>query len=149
MGCLLVFVYDLFWLGLICLFLLIKAYCLPKVKVSYLFWSVRECESERMKSFSRVWLFEAPWTVCLPQVARQAPPSMGFSRQEYWSGSPFPSPRDLPDPGMEPTAGRLSHTAGRLSHTPGRLFTIWATREPTRAFPVHGVAKNQTQPLLI
>ena len=37
-----------------------------------------------------------PWT-----VARQAPLSMGFSRQEYWSGLPFPSPGDLPDPGIE------------------------------------------------
>ena len=38
-----------------------------------------------------------PWT-----VAHQAPPSMGFSRQEYWSGVPFPSPGDLPNPGIEP-----------------------------------------------
>ena len=38
-----------------------------------------------------------PWT-----VARQAPLSMGFPRQEYWSGLPFPSPGDLPDPGFEP-----------------------------------------------
>ena len=38
-----------------------------------------------------------PWT-----VAHQAPPSMGFSRQEYWSGLPFPSPGDLPNPGIEP-----------------------------------------------
>ena len=38
-----------------------------------------------------------PWT-----VAYQAPPSMGFSRQEYWSGLPFPSPGDLPDPGIKP-----------------------------------------------
>ena len=37
-----------------------------------------------------------PWT-----LAHQAPPSMGFSRQEYWSGLPFPSPGDLPDPGIE------------------------------------------------
>ena len=35
-------------------------------------------------------------------VAYQAPPSMGFSRQEYWSGLPFPSPGDLPDPGIKP-----------------------------------------------
>ena len=42
-------------------------------------------------------LFVAPWTtVC------QAPLSMGFSRQEYWSGLPFPPPRDLPDPGIKP-----------------------------------------------
>ena len=40
-----------------------------------------------------------PWT-----VAHQAPLTMGFSRQEYWSGVPFPSPRDLPDPGIEPVA---------------------------------------------
>ena len=39
----------------------------------------------------------APWT-----VAHQASPSMGFSRQEYWSGLPFPSPGDLPHPGIEP-----------------------------------------------
>ena len=49
-----------------------------------------------MKSLSCVRLFATPWT-----VAHQAPPSMGFSRQEYWSGSPFPSPGDLPDPGIE------------------------------------------------
>ena len=40
-----------------------------------------------------------PWT-----VAHQAPLSMGFSRQEYWSGLPFPSPGDLPNPGMEPVS---------------------------------------------
>ena len=51
----------------------------------------------KVKSPSRVRLFATPWT-----VAYQAPPSMGFSRQEYWSGLPFPSPRDLPDPGIEP-----------------------------------------------
>ena len=50
-----------------------------------------------MKSLSRVRLFVTPWT-----VAYQAPLSMGFSRQEYWSGLPFPSPGDLPDPGIEP-----------------------------------------------
>ena len=46
---------------------------------------------------SHVQLFATPWT-----VARQAPPSMEFSRQEYWSGLPFPSPGDFPDPGIEP-----------------------------------------------
>ena len=48
---------------------------------------------------SRVRLFVTPWT-----VARQAPPSMGFSRQEYWIGLPFPPPGDLPDPGIEPAS---------------------------------------------
>ena len=51
----------------------------------------------KVKSLNRVRLFATPWT-----VAYQAPPSMGFSRQEYWSGLPFPSPGDLPDPGIEP-----------------------------------------------
>ena len=50
----------------------------------------------KVKSFSRVRLFVTPWT-----VAYQAPPPMGFSRQEYWSGLPFPSPRHLPHPGIE------------------------------------------------
>ena len=50
-----------------------------------------------MKLLSRVRLFVTPWT-----VAYQAPPSLGFSRQECWSGLPFPSPGDLPDPGIEP-----------------------------------------------
>ena len=45
---------------------------------------------------SRVWLFVIPWT-----VAHQAPPSVGFSRQENWSGLPFPTPGDLPNPGIE------------------------------------------------
>ena len=48
----------------------------------------------KVKSLSRVRLFTTPWT-----VAYQSPPSMRFSRQEYWSGLPFPSPGDLPKPG--------------------------------------------------
>ena len=50
----------------------------------------------KVKSLSRVQLFATPCT-----VAYQAPPSMEFSRQVYWSGLPFPSPGDLPDPGIE------------------------------------------------
>ena len=51
----------------------------------------------KVKSLSRIRLFAIPWT-----VAYQAPPSMGFSRQEYWSVLPFSSPGDLPDSGIEP-----------------------------------------------
>ena len=51
----------------------------------------------KVKSLSRVRLFATPWT-----VAHQVPPSIGFSRQEYWSGLPFPSPGDLLDPGIKP-----------------------------------------------
>ena len=46
-------------------------------------------------------------TLCDPTDSSQAPPSMGFSRQEYWSGVPFPSPGDLPDPGIEPGSPAL------------------------------------------
>ena len=59
-----------------------------------------------MKSLSRVQLFATPWV-----VAYQTPPSMGFSRQEYWSGLPFPSPGDLPDPGIEPRSPELEADA--------------------------------------
>ena len=52
---------------------------------------------------SRVQLFATPWT-----IAYQAPLSMGFSRQEYWSGLPFPSPGDLPDPGIKPASPALA-----------------------------------------
>ena len=50
-----------------------------------------------------------PWT-----VAHQAPLSMGFSRQEYWSGVPFPSPEDLPDPGIEPKSPVLQADEGLM-----------------------------------
>ena len=53
--------------------------------------------------------FAAPWT-----VAHQAPLSMRFSRQEHWSGLPFPSPGDLPDPGMEPEFPASPALAGRF-----------------------------------
>ena len=53
-----------------------------------------------------------PWT-----VAHQAPLSMGFPRQEYWSGLPFPPPGDLSNPGMEPTSLASPVLAGRLFTT--------------------------------
>ena len=71
-------------------------------------------KSWKWKGSHSVWLFETPWT-----VAYQAPLSMGFSRQEYWSGLPFPSPGDLPNPGIETKSPALQANA----------FTIWVTRE--------------------
>ena len=65
-------------------------------------------------SLSRVRLFATPWT-----VAHQAPPSMGFSRQEYWSGLPFPPPGDLPDPGIELRSPALQADA-LTSEPPGK-----------------------------
>ena len=66
-----------------------------------------------MEVLSRVRLSVTPWT-----VAYQAPPSMEFSRQEYWSGLPFPSPEDLPNSGTEP--GPLALQADALLSEPPR-----------------------------
>ena len=57
---------------------------------------------KKVKSLSPVHIFVTPWT-----VAYQVPSSMEFSRQEYWSGVPFPSPQDLSDPGIEPRSPAL------------------------------------------
>ena len=62
--------------------------------------------------FSWVWLFAIPWT-----VACQAPVSLGFSRQEYWSELPFPPPGDLPNPGLEPVSFTSPALAGRFLTT--------------------------------
>ena len=69
--------------------------------------------------FSHVRLFMTPWT-----VAHQAPLSMEFSRQEYWSELPFPSPGDLPNSGIEPSCQLKEWTW--VSCTAGRFFTNWA-----------------------
>ena len=70
----------------------------------------------KVKLLSRLQLFATPWT-----VDYQARPSMGFSRQEYWSGLPFPSPGDLPDPGIEPRSPTLTADA-LTSEPPGKPF---------------------------
>ena len=62
--------------------------------------------------FSRVWLFAAPWT-----VAQQAPLSVGFSRQEYWSRLPCPPPGELPNPGIKPTSLMSPALAGEFFTT--------------------------------
>ena len=71
-----------------------------------------------MKLLSRVQLSETPWT-----VAYQASPSIGFCRQEYWSGLPFPSPGDLPNPGIEPRYPTLEADT-LTSEPPGKPFII-------------------------
>ena len=67
-----------------------------------------------VKSLSRIRLFATPWT-----VAYQAPQSMEFSRQEYWSGLPFPSPGDIPEPGIEPRSPTFQADA-LTSEPPGK-----------------------------
>ena len=76
-------------------------WCLPRICTHVqLMWQPWNRSEE--KSLSRVWLFATPWTVTC-----QAPLSMGFSKQEYWSGLSFPSPGDLPNPGIEPRSPTL------------------------------------------
>ena len=98
-------------------------------------------------SLSRVQLFVTPWT-----VAYQASLSIGFSRQEYWSGLPFHSPVDLPNPGIEPVSptfqadalpseppGKQLVTFKSLSHLPplklthGKSNNFYFTDEETEA----------------
>ena len=70
-----------------------------------------------MKSLSRVRRFATPWTVaCTRFLLHQASPSLGFSRQEYWSGLPFPSPGNLPTQGSNPGLPHCRQTLYHLSH---------------------------------
>ena len=79
--------------------------------------SLGELEKKvKVKPLSRVRLFETPWT-----VACQAPPSKGFARQEYWSAMPFPSPGDLPNPGIKPKSPALQ--ADTLPSEPPGMHT--------------------------
>ena len=86
--------------------------------------------------FNRVRFFMTPWT-----VARQAPLSMGFSRQEYWSGLPFPFPGDLSNPGIEPVSLMSPVLAGRFFTTapPGQKYLLLSQG----SFPCRG--EKQTQ----
>ena len=75
----------------------------------------------KVKLLSHVRLFATLWT-----VAYQAPPFMGFSRQESWSGLPFPPPGDLPSPGIK---------LGSVSCIVGGLFTTESPRKPVSVMP--------------
>ena len=86
----------------------------------------------KWKSLSRVWLFATPWIVACP-----ASLSMDYSRPDYWSGLPFPSPGDLPNPGIEPRSSALQvdslpseppgkpHNKPRMRLSSLFLFYIW------------------------
>ena len=72
---------------------------------------------------SQVQVFAVPWT-----AASQSPPSMGFSRQGYWSRLPFPSPGDLPDPGIELTSLISPALVGEFFATSTTSEAHWDTR---------------------
>ena len=84
------------------------------------------------KLLSRVWLFATPWT-----VARQAPLSMGFSRQEYWSGLPCLPPGDLPDPGIEPRS--LLHCRQIRYHMSHWGSCEWVQIQPLQHLMIPGL----------
>ena len=75
----------------------VKAMVFPVVMNGCESWTINKAMYE-LSRYSCVWLFATRWT-----IAHQAPLSMGFSRQQYRSQLPFPSPGDLPDPGSNPT----------------------------------------------
>ena len=103
---------------LVKILLYLQLLCIHKVKV---------------KLLSCVQLFAIPWT-----VAFQAPPSMGLSRQQYWSALPFPSLGDLPDPGIKPRSPHFRQTLYHRSHqgSLGSTSTDWITLHMTSSFCV-------------
>ena len=98
-----------------------------------------------LSRFSRVQLFVTPWT-----VAYQAPLSMGFFRQDYWSGLPCPSPKDLPDPGIKPCL--FGHLHWQVGYLPLSDFTFtfhfhalekeMATQSSILAWRIPGTAES-------
>ena len=102
-----------------------------------------------MKSLSGVQLFETPWT-----VAHQAPLSMGFSRQEYWSGLPFPSMRIFLTQGLNPGLPHCRQILYRLSHqgSPrgiGGACKEWGTQRPPCPGVPQGPILHQDRELVL
>ena len=83
-----------------------------------------------LSCFSRVQLSVTLWT-----VARQAPLSMGFPRQTYWSGLPLPAPGDLPDPGIESASPVLA----------GRFFTAEPPRNPLFSYRIYCLGESESR----
>ena len=91
---------------------------------AFLSWHVMSC----VCMISHIWLFTTPWT-----VAHQAPLSVEFSREEYWSKLPFPSAGDLPDPGIEPTS--LESPVFLFSHY--ARWWVWDTERISSLLKIH------------
>ena len=75
-----------------------------------------------------------PWT-----VAHQAPMSMGFSKQEYWSGLPFPPPGDLPDPGIEPVSPTMEADS-KIFKDKDRICPVFGSPSWNICFPLSWVS---------
>ena len=98
----------------------LPVYCWFTMLCSFLLYS----KVTQLHTLSHVQLFVTPWA-----VAHQAPLSLEFSRQDYWSGLPFPSPGDLPDPRIEPRSPGIVRS--------GRFFTICPASEAQLHTHIH------------
>ena len=94
----------------------------------YRIFKILEVKVKSVSRFSRIQLFATPWT-----TACQAPLSMGFSRQECWSGLPFPPPGDLPDSGTEPRSPALQVDSS-VSEPPERYAKFLSIPVPLTSF---------------
>ena len=102
-------------------------------------WYIYTMEYCEVKSLSRVRLFATPWA-----VAHQTPLFMGFSRQEYWSGLPLPSPGDLPNPGIEPRSPTLRADYSAIKkNTFESVLMRWMKLEPIIQSEVSQKEKHQ------
>ena len=109
------FYFCIWWMAtpvIISWYFIMVIFCIS-LMAFHIYWSFVYPQNE-VKSLNHVQLFATRWT-----VAYQAPPSLGFSRQEHWSGLPFPSPGDLPNPGFEPRSPTLQADA-LPSEPPGK-----------------------------
>ena len=98
-----------------------------------------------LRCFSCVWVFETLWT-----VTRQAPLSMGFSRQEYWSEAPFPSPGNLPDPRVKPRSPQFQEDS-LPSEPPGKPMIqrrVFDTRQQFSIFFKQQSITVRVEPLI-
>ena len=114
--CLLFGAFNLFnCVGFVFVSLFLKCFLPREVHLAFVVKLVWKWK--KVMSLSRVQLFANPWI-----VACQAPPSVGFSGKESWSGVPFPFPGDLPDPGIEPRSPTLQ--ADSLPSEPPRKLGL-------------------------
>ena len=115
--CLVALQSQMLWLGYPCLARFCEWWFFLFVFDGCLAQGTERKKRKKVKLLSRVRLFSTPWT-----VPHQAPLSMGFSRQEYWSGLPFTPSGDLPDPGIKPESSVSPALAGGFFTT----STTWA-----------------------
>ena len=123
------------------IYFLLEYIILINVKINYCRWSIIykkyilsslfSYPLSEVKPLSHVRLFATPWT-----VAHQASPSMECSKHEYWSGLPFSSPGDRPDPGIEPRSPALDADA-LPSEPPGNLPLLPLRLMQTQCLPLN------------